>query len=63
MGNMKKINIKNRTYYFFKWHDQYWKLCKKYTELWHGIKYHIKTINGGKIIEYGNHENQIQFRW
>ena len=29
--------------------DKY-KVLKKYTELWDALKYHIKTINGGKAV-------------
>ena len=29
------------------------KVLEKYTELWDGIKYEIKTINVGKEGEYG----------
>ena len=32
--------------------DQNKKVLEKYTKLWDEIKYHIKTINGGKSDEY-----------
>ena len=36
-------------------------VLKKYTELWDEIKYLIKTINGGKSVEYGKGLIKIQF--
>ena len=45
--------------------DENEKVLKKYTELWHEIKYLIKTINGGKEGEYNKSfmKIKIQFRW
>ena len=37
--------------------DKNKEVLKKYIELWDGIKYQIKTINGGKPIECGNDDN------
>ena len=34
---------------------------KKYTELWDALKYHIKTINGGKAVEYEKDFMKIKF--
>ena len=36
-------------------------VLKKYTELWDGIKYEIKTINGGKENDYGKDYMKIKF--
>ena len=36
-------------------------VLEKYTELWDGIKYQIKTINGGKSIEYEKDFMKIKF--
>ena len=33
--------------------DQNEELLKKYARVWSGIKYKIKTINGGKENDYG----------
>ena len=63
MGNIKEVNIKNRTYCFFDdivntfvfykiktsaSTDKNRKVLKKYAKLWDEIKYHIQTINAGK---------------
>ena len=34
---------------------------KKYTELWDALKYHIKTINGGKAVKYEKDFMKIKF--
>ena len=36
-------------------------VLKKYTELWDGIKYEIKTINGGKENDYEKDYMKIKF--
>ena len=36
-------------------------LLKKYTHVWDGIKNEIKTINGGKEIDYGKDYTKIKF--
>ena len=36
-------------------------VLKKYTELWDGIKYEIKTINCGKENNYGKDYRKIKF--
>ena len=41
--------------------DKNKEVLKKYTELWDEIKYLIKTINGGKSVEYGKGLIKIQF--
>ena len=33
--------------------DENKEVLKKYEEVWEGVKKEIKTINGGKNIEYG----------
>ena len=33
--------------------DENKKVSKEYEEVWEGVKKEIKTINGGKNIEYG----------
>ena len=37
------------------------RLLKKYVDVWDGIKYEIKTINGGKENNYGKDQLKIQF--
>ena len=37
------------------------KVLKKYTELWDGIKYKMKTINDGKENDYGKDYMKIKF--
>ena len=37
------------------------KLFKKYADVWNGIKYEIKTINGGKEDHYGNDYMKTKF--
>ena len=116
MGEVKQINIKNRTYYFYndminlkdiesnllkidKKHykginissvnpfylqvnhtnghieeknenkylifddsvDENKEMLKKYAEVWGGIKYEIKAINGGKENDYGKGYMKIKF--
>ena len=36
-------------------------VLKKYTDVWDGIKYKIKTINGGKENDYGKDYTKIKF--
>ena len=36
-------------------------LLKKYENVWDGIKYEIKTINGGKENDYGKDYMKIKF--
>ena len=36
-------------------------LLKKYENVWDGIKYEIKTINGGKENDYGKNYMKIKF--
>ena len=36
-------------------------LLKKYADVWDGIKYKIKTINGGKENDYGKDYMKIKF--
>ena len=36
-------------------------VLKKYTNIWDGIKYEIKTINGGKENDYGKDYMKIKF--
>ena len=36
-------------------------LLKKYADVWDGIKYEIKTINGGKENDYGKDYMKIKF--
>ena len=36
-------------------------VLKNYTEVWDGIKNEVKTINGGKKIEYAKHFMKIKF--
>ena len=36
-------------------------VLKKYTDVWDGIKYEIKTINGGKENDYGKDYMKIKF--
>ena len=36
-------------------------LLKKYTDVWDGIKYEIKTINGGKENDFGKDYMKIKF--
>ena len=36
-------------------------LLKKYADVWDGIKYKIKTINGGKENDYGKDYTKIKF--
>ena len=36
-------------------------LPKKYADVWDGIKYEIKTINGGKENDYGKGYMKIKF--
>ena len=36
-------------------------VLKKYTDVWDGIKYKIKTINGGKENDYGKDYMKIKF--
>ena len=45
MGKVKQIETKNRTYYFY---NDMITLKKFETNVWDGIKYEIKTINGCK---------------
>ena len=37
------------------------RLLKKYVDVWDGIKYEIKTINGGKENDYGKGYMKIKF--
>ena len=56
------IEEKNRNKYLtFASTDKNKEVLKKYTELWDGIKYQIKTINGGKPIQYGKDLMKIKF--
>ena len=41
--------------------DKNKKVLKNYTELWDGIKYHIKTINGGESNEYEKYFMRIKY--
>ena len=41
--------------------DENWKVLKKYSELWDGIKNGIKTINGDKKSECGKDFMKIKF--
>ena len=36
-------------------------VCKKYIQLWDGIKNEVETKNGGKKGEYGNNFMKIKF--
>ena len=38
-------------------------VLKKYTNIWDGIKYEIKTINGGKENDYGKDYMKIKFNF
>ena len=48
-------------YLIFASTDQNKEALKKYTELWDEIKNQIKTINGGKQIEYKKDFTKIRF--
>ena len=37
------------------------RLLKRYADVWDGIKYEIKTINGGKENDYGKNYMKIKF--
>ena len=54
-GHIEEKN--GNKYLIFASTDKNKEVLKKYTELWDGIKYQIKTINGGKPIEYENDDN------
>ena len=41
--------------------DKNKEVLKKYTELWDGIKYQMKTINGGEAGEYKKEYMKIKF--
>ena len=41
--------------------DKNREVLEKYTELWDGIKYLIKTINGGEVGEYAKDFMRIRF--
>ena len=41
--------------------DENKELLKKYTDVWDGIKYKIKTINGGRENGYGKYYLKIKF--
>ena len=54
-GHIEEKN--GNKYLMFASTDKNKEVLKKYIELWDGIKYQIKTINGGKPIEYENDDN------
>ena len=49
-------------YFIFDSTDKNKDVLEKYTKLWDGIKYQIKTINGGKEGEYGKYFMKIRFK-
>ena len=55
------IEENGNKYLVFDSTDENKEILKKYTELWDGIKNEIKTINGGKIGEYGKDFMKIKF--
>ena len=42
--------------------DKNKEVSRKYTELWNGIKYLIKTINGGEESEHERKNMKIKFK-
>ena len=59
IGHIEENN--GNKYLVFDSTDENKEVLKKYTELWDGIKNEIKTINGGKIGEYGKDFMKIKF--
>ena len=59
MDTVKQTN--GNKYLTFASTDKNKEVSKKYTKLWDGIKYQIKTINGGKPTEYGKDLVKIKF--
>ena len=59
MDILKKKN--GNKYLTFASTDKNKEVLNKYTELWDGIKYLIKTINGGEAGEYEKHLMKIKF--
>ena len=56
------IEEENRNKYLvFDSTDENKELLKKYTDVWDGIKYKIKTINGGRENGYGKYYLKIKF--
>ena len=40
--------------------DENKEVLRKYADVWHGIKYKMKTINGGKENDYGKDYMKIK---
>ena len=59
MGYIEEKN--GNKYLTFVSTDKNKEVLKKYTQLWDGIKYQIKTINGGKPIAYEKDFMKIKF--
>ena len=56
------IEEKNRNkYLIFNSVDENKEVSKRLADVWDGIKYEIKTINGGKENNYGNDYMKIKF--
>ena len=52
-GYIEKKKKGNKYLIFDNSVDENKEVLKKYTDLWNGIKYEIKTIHGGKENDYG----------
>ena len=56
---LKKKN--GNKYLIFDSVDENIEVLKKYSDVWDGIKYEIKKINGGKENNYRNNYRKIRF--